>query len=117
MSNHSTEKTEAPKEYRLVTIADIIDVLTPENIDNFLIDFKSFVETAQNLFKLAALIDPELQGKKNSDIGQAVFNWIDDGKHEATGGLRITHPETNQEIDLPLDIEKMNKIVDQLTKK
>lgn len=106
-----------PKEYRLVTVADIVDVLTPDNIDNFLIDFKSFVESIQNLCELARMIDPEMKDKKYSEIGQAVFNWIDDGKHEHTGGLRITHPETNQEIYLPLDIDKMNALVNQLKKK
>jgi hypothetical protein len=98
------------KKYRLVTIGDIIDVLTPENIDNFLIDFKSFVESAQNLCVLARVIDPSLKDKKYSAIGEAVFNWIDDGKHEQTGGIRITDPTTGEQVDFPMDIDKMNEM-------
>lgn len=105
-----------PKEYRLVTIADIIDVLTSENIDNFLVDFKSFIETTQNLLHIARVLDPELKDKKNSEIGEPIFNWIDDGKHDQTGGLRITDPETKQQIDFPLDVDLMNKLANQLKK-
>lgn len=103
-----------PKEYRLVTVADIVDVLTPENIDNFLIDFKSFVQSIQNLCDLARAIDPEMKGKKYSELGQPVFNWIDDGKHEQKGGLKITHPDTGEEIDIPLDIDAMNRLANNL---
>ena len=105
------------KEYRLVTVSDIVDVLTPENIDNFLIDFKSFIETAQNLCDIARAIDPAMKDKKYSEIGQVVFNWIDDGKHEATGGLRVTHPTNGESIDFPMDINVMNNLANQLKKK
>lgn len=103
-----------PKEYRLVTVADIIDVLTPENIDNFLIDFKSFIKSIPNLCDLAREIAPELRDKKYSELGEAVFNWIDDGKHEESGGLRITNPYTGEEMDFPLDIAKLNEMAERL---
>ena len=103
-----------PKEYRIVTVSDIVDIVTPENIDNFLIDLKSFIQSTQNLCFIAKKIDPDLTGKKNSEIGEAVFNWIDDGKHEDTGGLRVEYE--GKTIDFPLDISKMNAVAEMLKK-
>jgi hypothetical protein len=101
-------------EHRLVKISDIVDVITPDNIDNFLIDFKSFIETTQNLCKIAKTIAPELKDLKNSEIGEAVFNWIDDGKHDQTQGLRITDPETGKTVEFPMDVDTMNNIANNL---
>lgn len=105
------------KEHRLVTVADIIDVLTPENIDNFMIDFKSFIESVQNLCDIARVIDPSMKNKKYSELGEAVFNWIDDGKHESTGGIKITNLENGEEISMPLDIDRMNALANALKNK
>lgn len=103
------------KKYRLETISDIIDAVTPENIDNFLIDLKSFIKTTQNLIYLCRIIDPDLAYKKNSEIGQPIFNWIDDGKHEATGGLTVEIE--GEKINLEMDIDRMNAIAEVLKKK
>lgn len=101
---------EKPKEYRLVSIADILDVVTPENLENFLIDFKSYIQTSHALFGMAKLLDADSAKLKNSEIGESIFNWIDDGKHDATGGLRITDNETGKTTDLPLDLGHLQDI-------
>jgi hypothetical protein len=103
------------KEYRLVTISDMVDVVTPDNIDNFLIDLKSFIQSTHNLIYLAKMIDPELADKKNSEIGGPIFNWIDDGKHEESGGLRLE--VEGKTLDLPLDVAQMNTIAEALKNK
>lgn len=72
--------------HELRTIADIIKVINPENIDNFLIDFKGFltlnivVKAAQDLLGNDADVYLKEEG---------VMQWIDDGKTDATIKLEV----------------------------
>ena len=65
----------------LKTIKDIVDVVTAENIDNFLIDLRGFLTMI-----MVIKSTQELVGKENIEIKKEhenVFHWIDDGKTEA----------------------------------
>ena len=65
----------------LKTIEDIINVINAENIDNFIIDFKSYLN-----FNILLKTTQEIVGKENVGISkedEGVLNWIDDGKTEA----------------------------------
>lgn len=69
------------KKYDLKTIEDIVKVITFENIDNFLIDFRGFL-TLNMTIKLAQ----KIVGKENVEIKkehEGIFHWIDDGKTDA----------------------------------
>lgn len=70
------------KEYKLKTITDIEDVITPENIECFKKDFCSWLDilvTARKGFMGFPVII-------KSD---GVFTWIDDGKNDATIKIRV----------------------------
>lgn len=58
------------KSYKLNTISDIIDVVTSDNIDTFISDFRLFLEMRIEIAKLA-----------NEDVSIEMpteFDWTDD---------------------------------------
>ena len=65
------------------TIKDILEVVNQENIEDFLIDFETFLTYATN-------------AKKNMPEGLRLesikFTWIDDGKHDKTIKIKILTP-------------------------
>lgn len=70
-----------PPRHDLKTIEEIIDVITPENLENFLIDFRGFLT-----LNLTIASVQDIFGKENVKIEREerkVFHWIDDGKTEA----------------------------------
>lgn len=58
---------------KLSTIDEIRQVVTPENIDVFIEDFKSFL-----------MLDMFVKGSKQPIGNITNFTWIDDSKNEAT---------------------------------
>jgi len=72
------------KKYQIKTIKELLDIVTPENIDCFLKDFGSWL--AINVMAKTA----------NKEMGNAidistsgVFTWIDDGKNDARITIQI----------------------------
>ena len=65
----------------LKTLEDVLKVITTENIDNFLIDFRGWLS-------MNMLVDTiqEVVGEKNATVNvteRGVMHWIDDGKTDA----------------------------------
>lgn len=77
--------------HELVTVNDFAKVVTPENIDLLVADFKMTLEghlVMQRLADMAA----ELMGNIPSPIQLPMFIWIDDGKHDYNG-ITLSSPE------------------------
>lgn len=69
-----------PKEYKLRTIEDIINVINEENLPNLIIDFTNFLKFNLEIKKLQKTIGEENIQIKRSEFG--IFHWIDDGKND-----------------------------------
>jgi len=63
-----------PQEHKIETFTDIVNAVTADNIDSFMIDFKHALETILDLKKLAG--DDDIMPYINP-----FFIWVDDGKH------------------------------------
>lgn len=61
-------------QYKLRTIKQITNVVNENNIDNFLVDFRSFLQTRIGWKKL------NMNGLIKIDFTS--FNWMDDGKND-----------------------------------
>lgn len=72
----------------LITIQDIVNVITRENLDNFLIDFKNFLEVYIGVNELtSAVCKAENLPEGKFDVIKMV--WIDDQKHDCSINLNI----------------------------
>jgi hypothetical protein len=67
------------KTYKLKTFNDVLKVVNPENLSNFLTDF--------NRWLAISVIAGKMPGVEHKDAG--TFNWIDDGKTEAKITIEI----------------------------
>lgn len=70
------------KEYKIITIRDVLDVVNESNIDSFMNDFRFYIETVWNMQKLFnSIAESE---NIPVEIAQLVseFNWVDDGKQK-----------------------------------
>lgn len=107
MSNEN-ENLEVKNHY-IKTIQDFVDVVTIENFDNFLIDFKMFlveVIKAKAITKMAI----EIAGSTEDDrILVEQFHWIEDGKHD-NHGVTMESTDGSVRLDLTEIFEKMNHI-------
>ncbi|WP_291727985.1 hypothetical protein [Bernardetia sp.] len=64
------------KHYKIETIEDIINCTNEGNIDNFLVDFKHFLQSVhmyKSAFKAFGVEDA---------LSYEGFTWIDDGEHK-----------------------------------
>jgi hypothetical protein len=73
------------KEIELITITDIFNTVTKDNLDNFMIDFRNFL---QNVVVLKEARLP---------VALEKFIWIDDGKHDQTHQFIIEEAGTDHE--------------------
>ncbi len=64
------------KEYKLNTVKDFLDVVTEDNLELLIQDFKMFLGMRLQIknLKMSNIIKPKYD----------YFHWIDDGKHNAT---------------------------------
>jgi hypothetical protein len=69
--------------HELKTLADILKVITPENLEVFLVDFRMWLTLSMIVDSVNSIEGIEAE-KKEPDI----MNWIDDGKNDAH--IRIT---------------------------
>lgn len=75
-----------PKTYSINSVQDIANAVTPENLDNFIKDFRGVMQTYLTLVTLAkAKMESEPDDLKNTDLVEfhGLF-WTDDGKHDIT---------------------------------
>jgi hypothetical protein len=76
---------------------DVTNVVTEDNIDNFMIDFKTWLSMAIQFKKIK-----ELKGLVKLDISK--FKWEDDGKHDL--GVHIKSKDNAATIDIRFKGEK-----------
>jgi hypothetical protein len=69
------------KKYTLKTITEITDTVTEKNIDNFIIDFKTFLLLAIQFKKLRLL-------KDLVKFDASKFEWKDDGKNNIVVNIK-----------------------------
>lgn len=73
----------------LKTIEDVLKVITTENIDYFLIDFRGFLTLNMTIKTMQELVGNENISIKKEHEG--VFHWIDDGKTGAKINIEISN--------------------------
>ena len=66
-----------PKVHELKTLSEILEVVTPKNLENFIKDFTSFLRV-----NLALKEIPDIAILKISNEEHKIFRWIDDGKND-----------------------------------
>lgn len=70
------------KEYKINTMQDVLDCVTMDNIDNFMVDFRYYIESAIAIKKIGnAICEAENLPAELSNMSTIGFTWIDDGKH------------------------------------
>ena len=74
-----------PKKYQIKTVQDMFNCVTKKNLDNFMIDLRSLIET-YIAFKELVKIVGEVEGlpPELAEISSDGYTWVDDGKHEKT---------------------------------
>lgn len=71
-----------PKIYEIESLEQLVNIVTPENIDRLSVDFLLWLNTVNNIFANFKASNEDKRGLNNSDIAAAKFIWIDDNKHE-----------------------------------
>ena len=72
------------KEHKLKTLGEVVEVVNEQNIDNFLIDFRGWLEL--NILKKPAVKMGIVKQEK-----EVVFHWIDDGKNDVKINIEIVN--------------------------
>ena len=71
------------KQYKINTLDDMINCVNKDNLDNFIIDLKAFLEMYISLNELGkVIIEAEGLDSTEHPLKQDGFIWIDDGKHD-----------------------------------
>lgn len=75
-----------PKTYSTNSLQDIANAVTPENLDDFVKDFKGVLRSYLYLVSFAKCkMESEPEGIKNTDLVEFHgLYWTDDGKHDIT---------------------------------
>ena len=77
------------KKYKIDSLADICNAVTPENVANFKEDFSSWLDIyLMNVQAMRLSWPKETQGKTNTELVDGKMTWIDDGKHNITGTIK-----------------------------
>ena len=69
------------KAYEFETLEQIQDVINKDNIDNFIVDFKNYLNYYIDYIDKKKAEHPEFKDKKNSELIKSSMMWIDDGKN------------------------------------
>lgn len=70
------------KEYHLVTIGDLFDVVTLENLDNLRTDIGNWLEMCANTKKAANILGAD-------EVRFERLVWVDDGKNDKEVNIRV----------------------------
>ncbi len=70
--------------HELKTVAEIRKVVTPENIDNFIVDFKAFIALGMLVDTIGEITNGDVQQKEPD-----TFKWIDDGKNNIESHVHV----------------------------
>jgi hypothetical protein len=92
-----------PKRYTLETVSDIADCVNYGNLDCFMTDLRSFLESHIALAHLARIgaevLGRDLKGKRNSELVLIKkFIWIDDGKRNQKLAIDILSPPNAERL-------------------
>jgi hypothetical protein len=71
------KKTVMENKYEIKTMQDVVDCVTTKNIDNFLIDFRNFIESAISIKEVF------------ENIKTDGFVWTDDGKNKCSNEIKL----------------------------
>ena len=63
--------------YEIKTMQDIVDCVTTKNIENFMIDFRNFLESAISIKEVF------------ENIKTDGFVWTDDGKNKCSNEIKL----------------------------
>jgi hypothetical protein len=78
------------KEYEIKTMQDIINCVTIDKIDSFMIDFRNYLESAITIKKLGeAICEADNINRELARVTTEGFTWIDDGEHNCTVELKV----------------------------
>lgn len=70
------------KEYKIITIQDILDCVNENNIDSFIADLRSYIKMTWDMQELFNSLAEESSVPKEYIKLKSEFNWVDDGKKE-----------------------------------
>jgi hypothetical protein len=73
-------------EHKLETISDIIKVVNPENLENFLKDFRGFLTMRMSVDTIAQIF-----GEGTEVQTSGAMHWIDDGKNDAKITIEVVN--------------------------
>ena len=75
--------------YEIKTMQDVIDCVTLSNIDNFMIDFRTYIESAISIKTIGeAICDAGNIDRAFSELKTDGFTWIDDGERNCSIEMR-----------------------------
>jgi hypothetical protein len=81
--------------HTITSFEDVCNTITMENMEAFLADLKKCIETYVATVKIIKAMHPEAtEGKKNWEISQLKYTWIDDGKNDLKA-MHFTHKDGN----------------------
>jgi hypothetical protein len=84
------------KTYRISNFEQLLDVLTQENAERLLGDFALFALQYVHVVNNMRKASPELcEGKSNSELLTAQFEWTDDGLNEITS-MEVENTKTGE---------------------
>ncbi len=84
------------KTYRISSLEQLLDVLTEENAERLLGDFALFALQYNNVVEHMRKASPELcEGKSNSELLTAQFEWTDDGINKITS-MEVENTKTGE---------------------
>lgn len=67
------------KEHTIETIAELVEIITPENAEEIKEGVTSLIEVIARAKKIARTV-----GGTGNEVKLRTFKWIDDGKHKTT---------------------------------
>ena len=67
------------KKYQIKTVQDMINCINEANLDNFLEDLKTLIQTAHMFNNMAELVG---EHKSETILDKQGFTWIDDNKND-----------------------------------
>jgi len=84
-----------PKEYKVETIDDLLDLVNDHSINTLPIDIANWLFSYNTYINAIRKEMPEVKDKKNTEILKGGFTWIDDGKSDLLG-VELSNSDTGE---------------------
>lgn len=85
--------------YKIETVNDFMQVVTEENLEYLIADFKSTLRTGLEMNKLMSLV-ASTTGQEVEKLSLPCFQWIDDGKHDIVGITISAHDDPSVRLEI-----------------